>query len=74
MHLDPLRLEKRDRLAAAGLDPFAPERYERTHAIAAVRQAGSDEIGSEVSVAGRIVSQRGNFFDIMDLSGQRSPR
>lgn len=70
MHLDPLRLEKRDRLAAAGLDPFAPERYERTHAIAAVRQAGSDDIGSEVSVAGRIVSQRGNFFDIMDGSGR----
>ncbi len=70
MHLDPLRLEKRDRLAAAGLDPFAPERYERTHAIAAVRQAGSDEVGSQVSVAGRIVSQRGNFFDIMDGSGR----
>lgn len=70
MHLDPLRLEKRDRLAAAGLDPFAPERYERTHAIAAVRQAGSDAIGTQVSVAGRIVSQRGNFFDIMDGSGR----
>lgn len=70
MHLDPLRLEKRDRLAAAGLDPFAPERYERTHAIAAVRQAGQDEIGTQVSVAGRIVSQRGNFFDIMDGSGR----
>jgi lysyl-tRNA synthetase class 2 len=70
MHLDPLRLEKRDRLAAAGLDPFAPERYERTHAIAAVRQAGSDDVGSQVSVAGRIVSQRGNFFDIMDGSGR----
>lgn len=70
MHLDPLRLEKRDRLAAAGLDPFAPERYERTHDIASIRQAGPEQIGSVVSVAGRIVSQRGNFFDIMDGSGR----
>ena len=70
MHLDTLRLEKRDRLTDAGLNPFAPERFERTHDIAKVRAALPDDCGTTVTVAGRIVSQRGNFFDIMDGSGR----
>jgi lysyl-tRNA synthetase, class II len=66
----PERLEKLKALRAAGKDPFAPETYERTHAIVAVREQFETLRGQSVKVAGRIVSMRGNFLDLLDESGR----
>jgi lysyl-tRNA synthetase class 2 len=66
----PERLEKLNALRAAGRDPFAPETYERTHDITAVREQFDTLNGQTVRVAGRIVSMRGNFLDILDESGR----
>ncbi|MFM7320708.1 MAG: lysine--tRNA ligase [Armatimonadota bacterium] len=70
MSIDPLRAEKRAALAAAGLDPFAPERFERTHGAADIRDRFAEVGDASLRVAGRIVSQRSNFFDIEDASGR----
>ena len=70
MSIDPLRLERRDALAAAGLDPFAPERFDRTHGASAIRTEFDQLQDTPIRVAGRIVSQRSNFFDLEDASGR----
>jgi lysyl-tRNA synthetase class 2 len=68
------RLEKLQALRAKGVDPFAVERYERTH-LAADVLANFDQLeNKEVSVAGRIVSFRpmgkASFAHIQDSSGR----
>lgn len=68
--IDPVRVEKRAALAAAGLDPFAPERYDRTGSIADVRDRFDELTGKTIRVAGRVVSTRGNFLDLLDESGR----
>ena len=70
MSIDPLRAAHRDALAAAGLDPFSPERFERTHGAAAIRADFDHLQENTIRVAGRIVSQRSNFFDLEDASGR----
>jgi lysyl-tRNA synthetase class 2 len=66
----PERLEKLRALRAAGRDPFGPERFDRTHGVAAVRDEFDALQGQTVRVAGRVVSQRGNFLDLSDESGR----
>jgi len=70
MSIDPLRARKRAALAEAGLDPFDPERFDRTHGAAAIRDQ-FDTLGDQsIRIAGRIVSQRSNFLDLEDASGR----
>jgi lysyl-tRNA synthetase class 2 len=74
------RLEKLEKLREAGLDPFAVERYERTHTAAeAVKlfQEREAEEGAEplhVSLAGRVFTKRNMgkaaFVDVRDESGR----
>lgn len=68
------RLEKLQALRDKGMDPFAIERYERTH-LAEQIVSGFDQLdGTEVSVAGRIVSfrpmGRASFAHLQDPSGR----
>jgi lysyl-tRNA synthetase class 2 len=68
------RLEKLQTLRLKGVDPFAVERYDRTH-LAAEITSGFDALeGKEVSVAGRIVSFRpmgkATFAHLQDRSGR----
>jgi lysyl-tRNA synthetase class 2 len=66
----PERLAKLNALRASGNDPFAPETYDRTHPVAAIRADFDALAGKTVRVAGRVVSLRGNFFDLIDESGR----
>ncbi|MCX6374646.1 MAG: lysine--tRNA ligase [Armatimonadetes bacterium] len=68
------RLEKLNRLRQQGADPFAVERYDRTHPAGEIL-SGFDQLeGKEVSAAGRIVSLRpmgkAAFAHIQDPSGR----
>lgn len=54
----PERLEKLRHLQAAGLDPFAPETFDRTHLLADVHDKCDEMLEQTVSVAGRIVGIR----------------
>jgi lysyl-tRNA synthetase class 2 len=75
--LEQQRVEKLDRLRAAGVEPY-PRRVKRTHtvaeALAALEAAeAADEGGPHVAVAGRLRSMRvmgkATFADIEDGSG-----
>jgi lysyl-tRNA synthetase, class II len=72
--IDPLRLEKLQQLRDAGRDPFAIERYERTHACAFIADHFDTLENQTVSVAGRITSTRlmgkAAFVDVTDASGR----
>jgi lysyl-tRNA synthetase, class II len=72
------RREKLERLRAAGIEPFPPERFERED-VAEVRAAHEGlapgvETESRHRVAGRLVGRRGHgkacFLDLRDGSGQ----
>jgi len=68
------RLEKLQMLRRLGADPFAIERYDRTH-MAQEAISDFDQLeGKEISVAGRIVSFRpmgkASFAHIQDPSGR----
>jgi len=68
------RLEKLRMLRRQGADPFAIERYDRTH-MAEEAVSNFDQLeGKEVSVAGRIVSFRpmgkASFAHVQDPSGR----
>ena len=68
------RLEKLNSLRSQGIDPFAIERYDRTH-MAQEAVDGFDQLeGKEVSVAGRVVSFRpmgkASFAHVQDPSGR----
>ncbi len=72
--LEAVRLEKLRRIAALGLDPWG-QRFDHHQPISAVRaltapEAGADEKGPRVRVAGRIMLKRGQgkvvFLDLRD--------
>ena len=73
---DPIlaRRQKLEQWRAAGVDPFAFERYERTHHARAAVEAFDSLEGQTVSLAGRITSQRpmgkATFLDLTDESGR----
>ena len=69
-HIVPERYEKLTALRASGHDPFGPERYDRTHPLTAAREQFDALDGKTVRVAGRVVSMRGNFLDLLDESGR----
>ena len=52
-----VRLQKLEALRTSGVDPFAPERFERTHLARVFHEEACRE-GERVSVAGRIASMR----------------
>jgi lysyl-tRNA synthetase class 2 len=68
--ISPVRLEKLAGLRAAGQDPFAPERFDRTHALATVHADYDALEGQTVTVAGRMTSVRwmgkAAFIDLQD--------
>ena len=68
------RVAKLNALRAAGLDPFAPETYARTHQAAAVRDNFDALDGQTVRVAGRIsalrIQGKAGFLDLLDESGK----
>jgi len=69
-----IRLQKLEQLRALGLDPFAIERYEITHALQTVHDDYEQLEGKTVSVAGRIVALRkmgkATFAHLMDSTGK----
>lgn len=73
--IDPVRLEKLNALRAAGRDPFAIERFDRTHTAQEIL-AHYDELENEtVSVAGRVdspprVMGKATFLHIADATGR----
>jgi lysyl-tRNA synthetase class 2 len=67
--IDPIRLDKLNRLRALGRDPFAPERFDRTVPLASIRTEFSALDGSQVRVAGRVNSLRFPFVGLADESG-----
>ena len=67
--IHPERLRKLHELRALGRDPFAFERWDRTHSLAAIRAENERLAGKTVRVAGRIHSLRFPFLGLMDESG-----
>ncbi|MCI6188916.1 MAG: lysine--tRNA ligase [Clostridium sp.] len=69
-----LRREKLAELQATGKDPFDVYTVERTHTSAGVKNAYEELEGKIVTVAGRIMSKRGQgkvvFSDIQDMDGR----
>lgn len=65
----PERLRKLEALRAQGRDPFAHERWDRTHALAEIRQQNIALAGQTVRVAGRVGSLRFPFLGLTDESG-----
>src|SRR4051794_13849424 len=74
------RREKLNRLRELGQDPFALERYDRTHTAAEAaqvfltREAGGSDEPLRVRVAGRVTVKRAmgkaTFLDLRDESGR----
>lgn len=69
-----IRLQKLEQLRMLGLDPFAIERYDITHALQTVHDEYEQLEGKTVSVAGRIVAIRkmgkATFAHLMDSTGK----
>ncbi|WP_294395191.1 lysine--tRNA ligase [uncultured Clostridium sp.] len=69
-----LRREKLAELQKAGKDPFDVYKVDRTHTTAEVKANYAEVEGKEVTVAGRIMSKRGQgkvvFSDIYDVDGK----
>jgi lysyl-tRNA synthetase, class II len=69
-----VRLQKLQEMRAHGLDPFAPERFERTHLAAVLHDEFASLEGQRVVVAGRIVALRvmgkASFLHLDDDSGR----
>jgi len=69
-----LRLAKLEQLRAQGCDPYAIERYERTHTAREIVEQFETLQGQTVSIAGRLVAVRlmgkASFADIQDASGR----
>lgn len=70
----PHRLEKLKTLRASGVDPFAPETYDRTHPASVVRDDFDKLENQTIRIAGRVAALRwmgkAAFLDILDLSGR----
>ncbi len=68
------RLKKLEELRRRGLDPFAVERYPRTHSAQAIHQNFSSLENQTVRIAGRIVAIRqmgkATFMHIEDMTGR----
>jgi lysyl-tRNA synthetase class 2 len=68
------RLQKLNALREQGIDPFAAERYERTHSAAQIRERFEELEGQGARIAGRIVERRvmgkASFFHLEDVSGR----
>ncbi|MBC8141972.1 MAG: lysine--tRNA ligase [Armatimonadetes bacterium] len=56
--ISPERLEKLRALQSAGMDPFAPETFDRTHSFAEIHDQCDALLEKTVRVAGRIVAVR----------------
>lgn len=71
---EQLRREKLEELKKQGKDPFDVYKVERSHTSEAVKSNYDELEGKEVSVAGRIMSKRGQgkvvFSDIHDKDGK----
>ncbi len=69
-----IRLQKLEQLRQMGLDPFAIERYDITHAMQTIHDEYESLEGKTVSVAGRIVALRkmgkATFAHLMDSSAK----
>ena len=69
-----IRRQKLDKLRAAGIDPYAVERFDRSHEAAQIHENFSELEDQEVAVAGRIMSIRthgkASFAHIQDMSGR----
>ena len=69
-----IRREKLTELRANGKDPFVIRKYDKTHDFKTIRDSFDALEGSDVSVAGRILSRRdmgkANFIDLVDESGK----
>ena len=69
-----IRREKLAELRANGKDPFVIRRFDKTHDFKTIRDAFDALEGSDVTVAGRILSRRdmgkANFIDLVDESGK----
>ena len=72
--ISAVRLEKLNALREAGADPFAPERWDRTHPVTAISRDFDALEGKTVRVAGRVVALRwmgkAAFLDLLDESGR----
>jgi lysyl-tRNA synthetase, class II len=68
--IDPIRLDKLERLRALGRDPFASERFDRTHALGEIREKNASLDGQSVTLAGRVCSLRFPFVELQDESGK----
>lgn len=68
------RLEKLNSLRSAGADPFAIERYDRTHILQEVHDRFDELKDTNVTIAGRLVSYRSmgkaSFAHLQDESGK----
>ena len=71
---EALRREKLVKLQEEGKDPFDVYKVERTHSSQQVKDNFEELEGKEVTVAGRIMSKRGQgkvvFSDIYDRDGK----
>jgi lysyl-tRNA synthetase class 2 len=73
--IDPVRLEKLNALRAAGRDPFAIERFARTHTAQEILDGYEKLENQTVSVAGRVdcsprVMGKATFLHLSDASGR----
>jgi lysyl-tRNA synthetase, class II len=68
------RLQKLSELRARGIEPFAAERYARTHTAQEILDQFEALEGRAVRIAGRLVERRvmgkASFFRLEDLSGR----
>ena len=69
-----IRRDKLKELQEGGRDPFQITKYEVTHDSAAIKADFDAMEGSQVSLAGRLMSKRGmgkvSFCDLQDKSGR----
>ena len=69
-----MRKQRLLNLQAAGRDPFAQTRYDRSHLAGEVLASFEALQGQTVKVAGRLKSRRGQgkiaFADLWDVSGK----
>lgn len=69
-----VRHEKLKNLRENGNDPFLHTKYDRTHYAKDIVDNFDDLEGEEVSIAGRIMSKRGQgkvgFYDLLDSTGK----
>jgi lysyl-tRNA synthetase class 2 len=69
-----IRREKLDKLRAAGIDPYAVDKFPRSHRAAQIQESFSELENQEVALAGRIMSIRthgkASFAHVQDMSGR----